>query len=191
MQRRTMYSHPMASSSSRLPLLLLFLLAAAIAAPTAARAQEEYCRDTLAGLMDCKEFMFRGAPAPSAACCAAYGAAFDADPFCLCYVADGTYGRATGLDVNVTRALQIPAACGRAAPPVEICTMPGLELPPYEPRGSPAPSPAAAPAAQPPSGPVAPPSFTTPPPTSGGEHDCSSLQLIVLFAATAVAFICL
>ena len=107
----------MASSRELLP--FLFLLVAAVAlAP--ARAQE-YCGDSLAGLMECRSFMFGGAAAPSPACCAAYEAAFDADPFCLCYVADGTFGRATGYDVNVSDALRIPAGCGQADPPIELC----------------------------------------------------------------------
>ncbi|XP_062181785.1 non-specific lipid transfer protein GPI-anchored 19-like [Phragmites australis] len=104
------------ASSPRLPLFFLLLAALAAAAPA-----QEYCRDSLAGLTDCRSFMIGSAPAASAACCAAYSAAFNADPFCLCYVADGTYGRATGYDVDVTRALQIPESCGQAAPPVELC----------------------------------------------------------------------
>jgi hypothetical protein len=84
----------------------------------AAAAAQPYCRDSLAGLMECKSFM-HDAAAP-ASCCAAYQAAFDADPFCLCYVADGTFARATGTDV--ARALQIPVSCGQVAPPIELCS---------------------------------------------------------------------
>ncbi|KAG2562853.1 hypothetical protein PVAP13_8KG215200 [Panicum virgatum] len=84
--------------------------------------------------MECRSFMFGGAAAPSPACCAAYEAAFDADPFCLCYVADGTFGRATGYDVTVSDALRIPAGCGQADPPIALCSMQGLVLPPYAPR---------------------------------------------------------
>jgi ABC-type amino acid transport substrate-binding protein len=105
--------------------LFLILVAAAAAflcttVPAVAAAQG-YCRDSLAGLKECESFMYGGAAAPSATCCAAYEAAFDADPFCLCYVADGTYGRATGYDVDVTHGLQIPARCGQAQPPIELC----------------------------------------------------------------------
>ena len=107
---------PMALSRELLP--FLFVLVAAV---EPARAQE-YCGDSLAGLMECRSFMFGGAAAPSPACCAAYEAAFDADPFCLCYVADGTFGRATGYDVNVSDALRIPAGCGQADPPIALCS---------------------------------------------------------------------
>ncbi|XP_062198318.1 non-specific lipid transfer protein GPI-anchored 19-like [Phragmites australis] len=178
------------ASSPKLPAFFFLLLAALAAAAAPARAAQEYCRDSLDGLMDCQSFMYGGALPPSAVCCAAYSAAFNADPFCLCYVADGTYGRATGYNVNVTRALQIPASCGQAAPPVELCNMQGLVLPPYAPKGSPAAAAAAAPTAQPPSaGSVAPPSFTSPqppPPTSHARRD-SSLELIIVLAAMAVA----
>ncbi|KAL6654860.1 hypothetical protein ACP70R_008325 [Stipagrostis hirtigluma subsp. patula] len=173
------------ASSTKLPFLLLVVIFAALAAsaaPAAQAAAEEYCRDTLAGLMDCQGFMFHGAPAPSAACCAAYGAAFDADPFCLCYVADGTYGRATGLDVNVTRALQIPAGCGQAAPPVELCSMQGLQLPPYD-QPAQSPATAASPTAQPPSGSAQRPSLAPPPPsTSGADSDAADLMILLAAA---------
>ncbi|OEL25137.1 hypothetical protein BAE44_0013844 [Dichanthelium oligosanthes] len=179
----------MASSSRKLPLLFL-LLAAALLAPAVVPAQaEDYCGDSLAGLTECESFMFGGASAPSPACCAAYEAAFDADPFCLCYVADGTYGRATGYDVDVTSALRIPAACGQARPPIELCSMQGLVLPPYAPQGTPAqpPAAAAAPMAQPPSGSSeAPPSSTSPPPpapTSSANRDEEVAALIMLLAA--------
>ncbi|KAG0530364.1 hypothetical protein BDA96_05G179700 [Sorghum bicolor] len=117
------------ASPRQLPLRHLFLLLVAAASAflatvviPAAAAQEGYsCRDSLAGLKECESFMYGGAAAPSAACCAAYEAAFDADPFCLCYVADGTYGRATGYDVDVAHGLQIPARCGQGQPPVELC----------------------------------------------------------------------
>lgn len=114
------------SSSSRKVPLLIFLVAAAaavlLAPPAQAASPQEYCGDSLSGLMECRSFMFGGAASPSPACCAAYEAAFDANPFCLCYVADGTFGRATGYDVNVSDALRIPAACGQADPPIELCT---------------------------------------------------------------------
>jgi hypothetical protein len=115
----------MASSSTSpkqlLPLTLLVLITAFFAA--AAAQQQEYCRDSLAGLMECKGFMFDAAAiTASPSCCAAYQAVFDADPFCLCYVADGTFERATETGVDVRRALQIPVSCGQVAPPIELCS---------------------------------------------------------------------
>lgn len=101
-------------------LLLPLILLAIAAAPVA--AQQEYCRDTLAQLMECQDFVHdASAAAASPACCAAYEAAFDSDPFCLCYIADGTFARATGTHFDVSRALQIPVSCGQAAPPIELC----------------------------------------------------------------------
>jgi hypothetical protein len=100
--------------------LLLVLAAAALVVPSASAA-EEYCRDTLGGLLSCHRFMFEGAPAASPACCAAYRAAVEADPSCLCYIANGVYGRSTGYDVNVTHALEIPTSCNQDRPPIELC----------------------------------------------------------------------
>nr|CAB3491859.1 unnamed protein product [Digitaria exilis] len=170
----------MASSSRRLPLLVLLLLAAASFLATA-QAAAEYCGDSLAGLTECRSFMYGGAAAPSPACCAAYEAAFDADPFCLCYVADGTFGRATGYDVTVADALRIPGACGQPEPPVELCSMQGLSTT--------AQSPAAAPTTQPTSGSSeAPPSssFTSPPPSQTSKANSSGGVKLLL---VAVAFL--
>ncbi|TVU25007.1 hypothetical protein EJB05_27481, partial [Eragrostis curvula] len=184
------------SPKTKLPVVLLLLAAAlAMAAPAAAQQPQEYCRDSLAGLMECQGFM-HGAAAASPSCCAAYEAAFDADPFCLCYVADGTFARATDTVVDVPRALRIPISCGQAAPPVELCNMQGIVLPPYEPKGS-APAVAAVPEAsapapvQPPSGFVTPPSFTTPPsppsPTSAADRTFTIPAVMIIMIAAVVA----
>ncbi|RCV38696.1 hypothetical protein SETIT_8G163300v2 [Setaria italica] len=178
------------ASSSKLPLLFLLLVAAAVLAPPAQAAPQVYCGDSLSGLMECRSFMFGGAAAPSPACCAAYEATFDANPFCLCYVADGTFGRATGYDVNVSDALRIPAACNQFQPPIELCAMQGLVLPPYAPEGTRAQPPAtaaAAPTALPPSGSSeAPPSFTYPPPPAPTSKADPSEDAFLLLVATAI-----
>ncbi|KAG8058530.1 hypothetical protein GUJ93_ZPchr0002g26615 [Zizania palustris] len=115
-----------------------------VAAAAAVGADGEYCRDTLGALLTCHDFMFEGAPVASPACCAAYNAAFDADPFCLCYIANGVYGRSTGYSVNVTHAMEIPISCGLVTPPIELCGMQGLVLPPYEPSAAQSPAATAA-----------------------------------------------
>ncbi|PUZ45314.1 hypothetical protein GQ55_8G212700 [Panicum hallii var. hallii] len=179
------------ASSRELPLLFLlaaaaFLAAAVVPAPAQPQPQpQEYCGDSLAGLMECRSFMYGGAAAPSPACCAAYEAAFDADPFCLCYVADGTFGRATGYDVSVSDALRIPAGCGQADPPIELCSMQGLVLPPYAPQP---PAAAAAPTSQPSSG----SSEATPPPPPAPTSKASdeSASLILLLVGVALLFSC-
>jgi hypothetical protein len=108
-------------ASPKLALLLVLAAAAAVLVPSASAAEEYYCRDSLGGLLACQEFMFEGAPTASPACCDAYGAAYNATPFCLCYVANGVYGRSTGYTVNVTRALEIPTSCQIVQPPIELC----------------------------------------------------------------------
>ncbi|KQJ88108.1 non-specific lipid-transfer protein C6 [Brachypodium distachyon] len=188
-------------ASPKSPALLLLLLASVLALASG-QQQQEYCRDTLGGLEACHAFMYEGAARASAGCCAAYSAAFDADPFCLCYIANGVYGRSTGYNVNVTHALEIPTSCGQIAPPIDLCNMQGLVLPPYGPANSPAaPGPAQAPlasspAAQPPSASAG--SVETPPstllssappppqPTSGGARDSSVKMAFVFFAVACI-----
>ncbi|KAM3276477.1 hypothetical protein ACQJBY_044714 [Aegilops geniculata] len=187
----------MASSTRFTPLLLALaaLAAASLASSASAAAGTEYCRDTLGGLLACHAFMYEGAPAASPACCDAYSAAFNADPFCLCYIANGVYGRSTGYDVNVTHALEIPTSCGQVQPPIQLCDMQGVVLPPYEPESGPM---ASSPAAQPPSGSVEPPrsspvapSSTSPPPppptttTTSGSDQSSAQMALVLFTVAA------
>ncbi|BAT14617.1 non-specific lipid transfer protein GPI-anchored 19 [Oryza sativa Japonica Group] len=203
---------------SKLPLLLvLAVVTAAVSsawlpspasAASDAAAGGEYCRDSLSGLLACRDFMFGGAAAASPACCAAYSAAFDADPFCLCYIADGVYGRSTGYDVNVTHALEIPVSCGLATPPIELCNTQGLVLPPYEPSspqqppsaGKLAESPAATPAQSPTAAPSlpqapkpsSPPPFTSPsplppPPPPPTSHGARGATMGIGTVAAAVA----
>uniref|UniRef100_J3N972 Bifunctional inhibitor/plant lipid transfer protein/seed storage helical domain-containing protein n=1 Tax=Oryza brachyantha TaxID=4533 RepID=J3N972_ORYBR len=176
-------STAMARSSSPL-LLVLAVLAAAAAAATGA----EYCRDSLSGLRACEDFMFRGARDASPECCAAYSGAFDADPFCLCYIANGVYGRSTGYDVNVTHALEIPVNCGLVAPPP--AAKPTAQSPVAAPSLPQAPMPSSQPSfTSPPPMPSSQPSFTSPspmpsqlPPTSHGAAGAAVGSCIVAFA---------
>ncbi|KAI4988827.1 hypothetical protein ZWY2020_036144 [Hordeum vulgare] len=184
----------MASSTRLAPLVLLIAVLAAALRPSASAAGTENCRDTLGGLLACHAFMYEGAPAASSACCDAYSAAFNADPFCLCYIANGVYGRSTGYDVNVTHALEIPTSCGQVQPPIQLCDMQGVVLPPYEPESEPM---ASSPAAQPPSGSVEPPrsspaapssTFPPPPPTttSGSARSSAQMALVLFTVATGM-----
>ncbi|KAG8090258.1 hypothetical protein GUJ93_ZPchr0011g28132 [Zizania palustris] len=173
-------------------LLVVLALALAVLA-TVAGAGDEYCRDNLDGLLACHDFMFDGAPAASPACCAAYDAAFNANPFCLCYIVNGVYGRSTGYDVNVTHAMEIPVSCGLVTPPIELCGMQGLVLPPYEPSAQ---SPVATTADQPPVASAPPPPqqtavpsspFTLPPPTSDGVREFLSMPAVYVVVAAVVS----
>ncbi|XP_047084728.1 non-specific lipid transfer protein GPI-anchored 19-like [Lolium rigidum] len=175
------------------PKLALLLVLAAVALVHSASAADDSCRDMLGGLEACHGFMFEGAPAASPACCDAYGAVFNTDPFCLCYIANGVYGQSTGYDVNVTHALEIPTSCGQVQPPIELCGMPDLQLPPYDPASSteassPSPAPASAASVEPPRPSPASRANTDlpppPPPTSLGGRD-SSVEMAVMFFAVA------
>ncbi|KAL5207289.1 hypothetical protein ABZP36_031724 [Zizania latifolia] len=167
--------------------LLVVLILTVVTA--AAGANGEYCRDTLDGLLICHDFMFDDVPVASSACCVAYSVAFDADPFCLCYIANGVYGWSTGYNVNVTHAMEIPVSCGLITPPIKLCEMHGLVLPPYEPSvQSPTATTAQSPVASTPplqQAPVSsspPPSFTLPSPTSNGVLEFLSVPIYVVIA---------
>uniref|UniRef100_K3ZM40 Bifunctional inhibitor/plant lipid transfer protein/seed storage helical domain-containing protein n=1 Tax=Setaria italica TaxID=4555 RepID=K3ZM40_SETIT len=200
------------ASSRELPLLFLLVVAraaihAAAAVPVPAPAQaQEYCGDSLAGLMECRSFVFGGAAAPSRACCAAYGAVYasDDDHLCLCYVDDGTFWRAAGYDVDYATgdSFQIPERCGQVGPPIEFWCEESGQLPPYGPQGTPPAQPPAAAAATPMAQPPAPsgsssvataPTFTSPPPppppTSKAKRHSSPELLMLLVAIAAVCSI--
>ncbi|CAM0876523.1 unnamed protein product [Alopecurus aequalis] len=175
-------------ASPKLALVFFLAAAAVLVLSLASTAEVVYCRDSLAGLQACNGFMLEGTPAALPACCDAYAAAFNADPFCLCYIANGVYGRSTGYDVNVTRALEIPTSCGQVQPPIQLCQMPDLKLPLYEPESPQAssPPPASAWSVEPPrSSPARDATSPPPPPTSHGGHDSSVQMAVVLFTVAA------
>lgn len=138
----------MANRPSRSRLLVLALAAAALLAATRAEASTPTtpapapgpsadCTDALLGLAGCLGYVQEGstAAAPDPSCCSGLRDVVRGEVACLCQLFQG--GQDFGLALNMTRALQLPAACKVKTPPVSKChvSVPGV------PSASPVPAP--------------------------------------------------
>lgn len=136
----------MANRPSRSRLLVLALAAAALLATTRVEASTPTtpapgpsadCTDALLGLAGCLGYVQEGstAAAPDPSCCSGLRDVVRGEVVCLCQLFQG--GQDFGLSLNMTRALQLPAACKVKTPPVSKChvSVPGV------PSASPVPAP--------------------------------------------------
>lgn len=139
----------MANRPSRSRLLVLALAVAALLATTRVEASTPTptpapapgpsadCTDALLGLAGCLGYVQEGstAAAPDPSCCSGLRDVVRGEVACLCQLFQG--GQDFGLSLNMTRALQLPAACKVKTPPVSKChvSVPGV------PSASPVPAP--------------------------------------------------
>ncbi|XP_008658708.2 xylogen protein 1 isoform X1 [Zea mays] len=125
----------MANRPSRSRLLVLALAAAGLLAATRAEASTPAspapapgpsadCTDALLGLAGCLGYVQEGstAAAPDPSCCSGLRDVVRGEVACLCQLFQG--GQDFGLSLNMTRALQLPAACKVKTPPVSKCHVP-------------------------------------------------------------------
>ncbi|PWZ04846.1 Non-specific lipid-transfer protein-like protein [Zea mays] len=130
----------MANRPSRSRLLVLALAVAALLATTRVEASTPTptpapapgpsadCTDALLGLAGCLGYVQEGstAAAPDPSCCSGLRDVVRGEVACLCQLFQG--GQDFGLSLNMTRALQLPAACKVKTPPVSKChvSVPGV-----------------------------------------------------------------
>ncbi|CAL4913035.1 unnamed protein product [Urochloa decumbens] len=109
--------------------------ATAAAAPAPAPSAD--CTDALLSLAGCLSYVQEGSTVttPDPSCCSGLKDVVRNEVACLCQVFQG--GQNLGISLNMTKALQLPAACKVKTPPVSKChaSVPGV------PTGSPAPVP--------------------------------------------------
>ena len=118
----------MARSPCLLALALAVLLVAAAAradgataAPVPAPAPPADCMDALASLAGCLSYVQEGSTVatPDPTCCSGLRDVVRGEVACLCQVFQG--GQNLGISLNMTKALQLPAACKVKTPPVSKC----------------------------------------------------------------------
>ncbi|KAG0552400.1 hypothetical protein BDA96_01G504400 [Sorghum bicolor] len=126
-----------------LALAALLLAAAAVrvdggataAAPAPAPAAD--CGDALLGLAGCLSYVSEGSTVatPDPTCCSGLKDVVHKEVACLCQVFQS--GQKLGISLNMTKALQLPAACKVKTPPFSKChvSVPGV------PTASPVPAP--------------------------------------------------
>lgn len=95
------------------------------------------CSDALISLVGCLSYVQEGSTVatPDKSCCSGLKDVVSKEVACLCQAFQG--GQDYGVALNMTKALQLPAACKVKTPPFSKChlSVPGL------PGGSPAPAP--------------------------------------------------
>ncbi|CAL4929533.1 unnamed protein product [Urochloa decumbens] len=134
----------MARVSRALVLAVAALLLATVAmrvdgatAAAPAPAPSADCTDALLSLAGCLSYVQEGSTVttPDPSCCSGLKDVVRNEVACLCQVFQG--GQNLGISLNMTKALQLPAACKVKTPPVSKChaSVPGV------PTGSPVPVP--------------------------------------------------
>lgn len=100
---------------------ILVALVAAILAGGASAQSSSGCTQTLISMSPCLNYITGNETAPSKSCCSALATVVTSKPECLC-VALNSDPAALGIDnVNKTRAIGLPDACGVKTPPMSNC----------------------------------------------------------------------
>uniref|UniRef100_A0A7N0TF60 Bifunctional inhibitor/plant lipid transfer protein/seed storage helical domain-containing protein n=1 Tax=Kalanchoe fedtschenkoi TaxID=63787 RepID=A0A7N0TF60_KALFE len=131
-------------------------------------AQSNGCTNVLISLSPCLDYISGNSSTPSSSCCSQLATVVGAQPECLCQVLNGG---ASGLNINQTQALALPAACNVKTPSLSNCNT-----------GSPADAPDGS----------SPGTPNVPSTNNGGSSDgstirMSSLLLLVIIAASYVS----
>ncbi|XP_028762177.1 non-specific lipid-transfer protein 4.1-like [Neltuma alba] len=103
----------------RVQMVLTVSLVVALWGLTAAQ-NDSSCNNVLISLSPCLDYVTGNAPLPSSACCSQLGSVVSSQPQCLCEVVNGA-ASSVGININQTRALTLPTACGVQTPPLSIC----------------------------------------------------------------------
>ncbi|CAN0887057.1 Non-specific lipid transfer protein GPI-anchored 5 [Linum grandiflorum] len=83
------------------------------------RAQSD-CSTVLISLSPCLDYMTSKSTTPTQQCCGQFESVVRSSPMCLCQVLNGG-GSSIGVEVNHTRALELPVACKIETPPASHC----------------------------------------------------------------------
>ncbi|KAL5703914.1 hypothetical protein ACHQM5_022407 [Ranunculus cassubicifolius] len=150
--------------------VLTLLWSVPMAVQSAAPAPTQDCSTVILTMTDCLSYVTSGSTIakPEGGCCSGLKTVLKTAPECLCETFKNS-GQ-LGISLNMTKALNIPAACGIKSPPMSNCGIslaspPGASPPGHSPKKSPktpkTPSPSALPLA-----PTLPPSGSSEAPSS-------------------------
>ncbi|KAF5740252.1 Bifunctional inhibitor/lipid-transfer protein/seed storage 2S albumin superfamily protein [Tripterygium wilfordii] len=123
------------------------------------------CSAVIYELFDCISFLSDGSTVmkPTTDCCNGYQTVIAVDPRCICFAIKSSGD--LGIQLNITKAMTLPSACGFPAPPVDC----GTSLPPLD--SGPLTSPSPSPSMLPPSNDKPTPSPSNDEPSDGGDDD--------------------
>lgn len=98
----------------------ILVLVAAIFVGGAAAQSTSGCTQTLISLSPCLNYITGNETVPSKQCCSQLETVVQSQPQCLCAALNADPA-ALGLNINKTRALELPAQCNVKTPPVSDC----------------------------------------------------------------------
>lgn len=84
------------------------------------QCQSNDCTSVIVSLSPCLNYIDGQSDTPTVPCCTQLASVVKSNPECLCEVLDGG-GASVGININTTRALELPAACNVTTPPVSEC----------------------------------------------------------------------
>lgn len=93
-----------------------------------APAPSDDCFNAVLNMSDCLTYVETGSniTVPDKACCPELAGMVDSSPVCLCELIGK--GGSFGIDVDVNRALKLPAACDVVTPPTNLCAAAGVPI---------------------------------------------------------------
>ncbi|PIN22564.1 hypothetical protein CDL12_04717 [Handroanthus impetiginosus] len=96
---------------------IVLLVLAIVAA--GAMAQQD-CTSVLITMASCLNYVTGSAPTPPSSCCSSLANVVQTQPRCLCMIVNNG-GNSLGVNINQTRALQLPSVCKVQTPPASRC----------------------------------------------------------------------
>ncbi|XP_022731587.1 non-specific lipid transfer protein GPI-anchored 2-like [Durio zibethinus] len=153
---------------------------AAVAFGPSAEAPTPDCVSNLYNLSDCLTYVQAGSnlTKPDKPCCPELAGLVESAPQCLCYLLDKNATASYGFNIDMNRALNLPAVCHVSTPPVSLCSVISGAL------GGPTPSEA------PMSAGLAPQGFAASPPSGNSDGALTiAVSGLASLVALAVAFL--
>ncbi|OMO71166.1 hypothetical protein CCACVL1_18397 [Corchorus capsularis] len=154
---------------------------AVVFGPSAEAPAPADCLTNLLNMSDCLTYVTAGSnlTKPDKACCPELAGLVESSPQCLCLLLDKNATSSYGIDIDMTKALNLPNVCKVETPPISLCSGINGEAP----TGSDAPM----------SSPGLAPEATASSPSNGGSNGASNIAAsatgVASLAALAIAFL--
>ncbi|OMO77190.1 hypothetical protein COLO4_25284 [Corchorus olitorius] len=149
-----------------------------------AEAPAPDCLTNLLNMSDCLTYVTAGSnlTKPDKACCPELAGLVESSPQCLCLLLDKNATSSYGIDIDMSKALNLPNVCKVETPPISLCSV--INGSPVE-----APTGSDAPMSSPGLAPEATASSPSNGGTNGGSNIAASATGVASLAALAIAFL--
>ncbi|PIA48711.1 hypothetical protein AQUCO_01400939v1 [Aquilegia coerulea] len=97
--------------------------------PAFAPAPSDDCFNSLLNMSDCLTFVEAESnlTTPDKGCCPSLAGLVESNPICLCQLL-GSNANSFGVQIDVSKALQLPKACRVTTPPISLCSAVGVPV---------------------------------------------------------------